>query len=242
MGIGIFTVDLSSAHPFHLTALRDQTTASKPFDSLQPKDIALILHTSGTTSRPKIVPLTHQNLLQSAQNVADTLQLEESDRCLNVMPLFHIHGLVASLLASLHAGGSVVCTPGFQSPDFFNWIATFQPSWYTAVPTIHQAVLAAAPGQEAIVAQYPLRFLRSSSAALMPKVMEALEVLFQSPVIEAYGMTEAAHQMTSNPLPPRERKPRSVGLAGKTQVAIAHLTENHLLPQESIGEVVMASA
>jgi oxalate---CoA ligase len=236
MGIAIFTLTI---HPFQLAAPTDKTTALRPFQPPQPQDIALILHTSGTTSRPKIVPLTHQNLLQSAQNVADTLQLEEGDRALNVMPLFHIHGLVASLLASLHAGGSVVCTPGFQSTEFFNWIATFQPSWYSAVPTIHQAVLAAAPGQEAIVAQYPLRFLRSSSAALMPKVMEALETLFQTPVIEAYGMTEAAHQMTSNPLPPRERKPRSVGLAGKTQVAIAHVTEHHLLPQGAIGEVVI---
>jgi oxalate---CoA ligase len=235
MGIEIFTL----IHPFHLTALMGKPPVLQAFRPPHPKDIALILHTSGTTSRPKIVPLTHQNLLQSAQNVADTLQLEEGDRCLNVMPLFHIHGLVASLLASLHAGGSVVCTPGFQSPNFFNWIATFQPSWYTAVPTIHQAVLAAATGQEAIVAQYPLRFVRSSSAALMPKVMEALETLFQAPVIEAYGMTEAAHQMTSNPLPPRERKPRSVGLAGKTQVAIAHVTEHLLLPQSAIGEVVI---
>jgi acyl-CoA synthetase (AMP-forming)/AMP-acid ligase II len=84
-----------------------------------PNDTALVLHTSGTASRPKIVPLTHENLCSSAWNVQSTLSLSTTDRCLNVMPLFHIHGLVAALLASLSAGGSVVCTPGFYAPRFF---------------------------------------------------------------------------------------------------------------------------
>jgi oxalate---CoA ligase len=205
-------------------------------DPPKPEDIALILHTSGTTSRPKIVPLSHQNLISSAQNVATTLQLQPQDRCLNVMPLFHIHGLVASLLASLMAGSSVVCLGGFGGETFFQAIEAFQPTWYSAVPTIHQAVLAAAQDNSV---HHSLRFIRSSSAALMPSVMQALENYFQVPVIEAYGMTEASHQMTSNPLPPAPRKANSVGIAGQTQVAIADIMGDRLLPQGSLGEVVI---
>ena len=110
-----------------------------------PDDIALVLHTSGTTSRPKLVPLRHANLAASARNVGRALQLGAGDRCLNVMPLFHIHGLVAATLASLAAGGSVVCTPGFLAPRFFDWMRSSTPTWYTAVPTMHQAILARAP-------------------------------------------------------------------------------------------------
>src|ERR1035441_6621703 len=135
-------------------------------DLPQPNHIALILHTSGTTSRPKIVPLSHANLWASARNIGRTLALTAQDRCLNVMPLFHIHGLIAALLSSLAAGGSVVCTPGFLAPDFFPWLDAFSPPWYTAVPTIHQGVLARAFQYRDIIQRRPLRFIRSSSASL----------------------------------------------------------------------------
>ena len=107
-------------------------------------DEALVLHTSGTTARPKMVPLTHANLSASAASIAASLGLDSSDRCLNVMPLFHIHGLVGALLATIASGGSIVCTPGFQAPLFLDWCEKFATSWYTAVPTMHQAVLARA--------------------------------------------------------------------------------------------------
>src|SRR6185436_5669457 len=129
------------------------------------------------------------------------------DRCLNVMPLFHIHGLVAGLLASLSAGASVVCAPGFYAPRFFEWMAAFHPTWYTAVPTMHQSILARTEENRATLQQHPLRLVRSSSASLPPQVMAGLEAAFRVPVVEAYGMTEAAHQMASNPLPPGLRKP-----------------------------------
>jgi amino acid adenylation domain-containing protein len=189
-------------------------------DLPQPNHIALILHTSGTTSRPKIVPLSHANLWASARNIGRTLALTAQDRCLNVMPLFHIHGLIAALLSSLAAGGSVVCTPGFLAPDFFPWLDAFSPTWYTAVPTIHQGVLARAFQYRDIIQRRPLRFIRSSSASLPPGVMSELESTFGAPLIEAYGMTEAAHQMASNPLPPAIRKPGSVGLAAGPEIAI----------------------
>lgn len=205
-------------------------------------DVALVLHTSGTTSRPKIVPLTHRNILTSAHNIRTTLQLTEADRCLNVMVLFHIHGLMAALMASLAAGGSVVCTPGFLAPRFFEWLADFRPTWYTAVPTIHQAVLARAAENRAVTDEVQLRFVRSSSSSLAPSVMAELEETFHAPVIEAYGMTEASHQMTSNPLPPAERKPGTVGRPAGPQVAIMHESENMLLPPGERGEIVIRGA
>ena len=200
-----------------------------------PTDVALVLHTSGTTGRPKQIPLTHANLCHSAANVARTLALAPEDRCVGVMPLFHIHGLVAALLASLHAGGSIVCTPGLDPARFLGWAAELGATWYTAVPTMHQAILGAARASDV---RPRLRLIRSSSAPLPPTVMEELETTFDAPVIEAYGMTEASHQMASNPLPPAARKPGSVGLAAGPEVGImdAHGT---LLPAGEIGEVVV---
>jgi len=203
-----------------------------------PDAIALVLHTSGTTSRPKIVPLTHANICASAHNVREALALGTEDRCLNVMPLYHIHGLVAALLASLSAGSSVVCTPGFWSPDFFRWIEQCRPTWYTAVSTMHQAILARAEANREIITRCPLRFLRSSSAALPPRVMAELERVFQAPVLEAYGMTEAAHQIASNPLPPRQRRPGSVGLAAGPTIAIMG-DRGQLLSPGQMGEIVI---
>jgi acyl-CoA synthetase (AMP-forming)/AMP-acid ligase II/acyl carrier protein len=208
-------------------------------DRTSPDDIALVLHTSGTTARPKIVPLTHKNLCASALNVGSTLHLSPLDRCLNVMPLFHIHGLVASLLSSLTAGASVVCTPGFFAPNFFEWLEEMKPTWYTAVPTMHQAILQRGDKNRDIIRSNPLRFIRSSSSSLPPKVMEDLERLFDTPVIEAYGMTEAAHQMASNPLPPLTRKPGSVGLAAGPEMAVMDEERNEQLIAGETGEIVI---
>ena len=204
----------------------------------QPGDIALILHTSGTTSRPKQVPLTHSNLLASARSIQSTLGLEPSDRCANVMPLFHIHGLVACLLASLHAGASVVCTAGFEPQTFLADVARHRCSWYSAVPTIHQAVLGAAAANPDDASRTELRFVRSSSSSLPPLVMDRLEQQFGVPVIEAYGMTEAAHQMTSNQLPPGDRRPGSVGVASGPEVSVVDAEGNHL-PRGVVGELVI---
>ena len=201
-------------------------------------DTALLLHTSGTTSRPKLVPLLQRNVLASARHIAETLSLRPADVCLNVMPLFHIHGLMAATLASLFAGAQVCCTAGFNALRFFAWLEEVRPTWYTAVPTMHQALLARADRHRDVLARTHLRFLRSSSASLPPPVMLELERTFRAPVIEAYGMTEAAHQMASNPLPPGPRLPGSVGCAAGPEVAIMDEAGN-LLPPGRTGEVVI---
>jgi acyl-CoA synthetase (AMP-forming)/AMP-acid ligase II len=203
-----------------------------------PDHVALVLHTSGTTSRPKIVPLSHANLTASARHIAATLALVPDDRCLVIMPLFHIHGLVGALLSSLYAGASVHCPPGFNALKFFGWLDQAEATWYTAVPTMHQTILARAERNAEVLARRKLRFIRSSSASLPPPVMRGLETAFGCPVIESYGMTEAAHQMTSNPLPPLPRKPGSVGIAAGPSVAIMS-TEGALLPRGAAGEIVI---
>jgi acyl-CoA synthetase (AMP-forming)/AMP-acid ligase II len=185
-----------------------------------------------------MVPLSHRNVLASARHIRQTLQLGPEDVCLNIMPLFHIHGLMAATLASLAAGGQVSCTPGFNALKFFAWLDEVRPSWYTAVPTMHQAILARAERNQDVVARTRLRFVRSSSASLPPQVMVELERVFRAPVIEAYGMTEASHQMASNPLPPRQRKPGSVGLAAGPEVAVMDEV-GALLPPDVVGEVVI---
>ncbi|MGH6961225.1 MAG: AMP-binding protein, partial [Dongiaceae bacterium] len=199
------------------------------------------LHTSGTTSRPKLVPLTQRNVTASAANIGRVLRLGSGDHCLNIMPLFHIHGLIGAVLSSLAAGSSVFCTPGFNALRFFAWLDEAAPSWYSAVPTMHQAILARAERNAGIIARRKLRLIRSSSASLPPPVMAALEATFGCPVIESYGMTEASHQMTSNPLPPAARKAGSVGIAAGPEVAVLGESGRPLPPGET-GEVVIRGA
>ncbi len=201
-------------------------------------DVALILHTSGTTSRPKIVPLLQSNIAASAEHIRTSLELTAADRCMNVMPLFHIHGLIAAVTASLAAGASIWCAPGFNALQFFTWMKEAQPTWYTAVPTMHQAILSRAGRNADVIAETPLRFLRSSSASLPAQVMVALNETFNAPVVEAYGMTEAAHQMACNPLASGTQKPGAVGIPAGPAMRIAHETENKLI--EGTGEVVIS--
>jgi oxalate---CoA ligase len=205
----------------------------------QADDIALVLHTSGTTSRPKIVPLSQANVCASAAHIRASLALEPGDRCLNIMPLFHIHGLIAAVLSSLSAGASVHCMPGFNALKAFAWFDAIKPTWYTAVPTMHQAILGRAARNQASVDAMGLRFIRSSSSSLPPQIMTELEATFGCPVIEAYGMTEAAHQMASNPLPPAPRFPGCVGIAAGPEVAIMDEGTGSLLGIGEIGEIVI---
>ena len=201
-------------------------------------DVALILHTSGTTSRPKIVPLSHRNVCASARNISHTLQLTSADRQLHVMPLFHIHGLIAGVLAPMAVGSMIFCTPGFNALKFFGWMKECKPTWYTAVPTMHQTILARAANNMDVIEANPLRFIRSSSSSMPPQVIAELERVFKTPLIESYGMTEAAHQMASSPLPPGKRIPGSVGIAAGPEVAIMN-TSGDLLAAGEVGEIVI---
>jgi oxalate---CoA ligase len=205
-------------------------------------DVSMVLHTSGTTSRPKIVPLSQANLAASATHIKRTLQFSATDRCLNIMPLFHIHGLIAGVLSPLAAGSQVFCTPGFNALKFFGWMDEAKPTWYTAVPTMHQAIVGRASKNQDVIARHPLRFLRSSSSSMPPQVIAELEAVFKAPLIESYGMTEATHQMASNPLPPAVRKPGTVGVAAGPEVAIRS-EDGRLLPRgtglENTGEIVI---
>ena len=238
LGIPVARLTIEADTPAGEFRLRGEAAAATSGGPAGPEDIALVLHTSGTTARPKIVPLTHANVCASAGNIATSLALTPADRCLNVMPLFHIHGLIAALLSSLHAGASISCTPGFNALKFFGWLDEVRPNWYTAVPTMHQAIVARASRNPDSLAAANLRLIRSSSASLPPQVMAELEATFNAPVIEAYGMTEAAHQMASNPLPPKERKPGSVGVAAGPEIAIMG-NGGELLAAGEIGEIVI---
>ncbi|MEL7428798.1 MAG: acyl--CoA ligase [Pseudomonadota bacterium] len=220
----------------HFTLKSDAATTPVTPRETNPDDVALILHTSGTTSRPKIVPLLQSNIAASAKNIADSLGLRADDRCLNVMPLFHIHGLIAAVASSMSVGASIWCTSGFNAMTFFASMKEARPTWYTAVPTMHQAILMRASRNADVIAEVPLRFIRSSSASLPAQVMHSVQETFGAPVIEAYGMTEATHQMCCNPM--GKQKPGSVGLPAGPDVAIADEEDNHLI--EGSGEVVIS--
>ncbi len=201
-------------------------------------DVALVLHTSGTTAKPKRVLLTQRNVTASASHIQSTLALTPGDRCLNVMPLFHIHGLIGAVLASVAAAAGVVCMPGIDGSQFFGWLQEFDATWYTAVPTVHQAVLAEAARSPAAAQKHSLRLVRSSSAPLPPVVLHELERVLGVPVLESYGMTEASHQVCSNPLPPSKRKAGSVGPAAGPEVAVMDESDRLVGPGQ-IGEIVI---
>ncbi len=207
-------------------------------DRAGPEDVALVLHTSGTTAKPKQVPLTHRNLCTSAHNIARTLDLGENDCSLVVMPLFHIHALVSSTLAPLVAGGRMVVPPGFLAPQALDWFDEFRPTWYTCSPTIHQAILERVRKEPERIRGHSLRFLRTGAAAMPPGLHRDLEETFGVPVIEFLGMTEAAQQITSNHLPPRRRRIGSVGVPAGPEVAIMS-RQGALLESGQSGEIVI---
>jgi acyl-CoA synthetase (AMP-forming)/AMP-acid ligase II len=231
--VPILTVDTSPEGVVSIREVKDRRPVAAP----RLDDVALILHTSGSTGRPKRVPLSHANLTISAQNVARSYQLTRDDVSLCVMPLFHVHGLVASTLATLATGGTVVVPAKFSPLSFWRIAQEVGATWYSAVPTIHQLLLARVkPGEPPPAGAEKLRFIRSCSASLPPQVMHDLEAAFGAPVLEAYGMTEAAHQMASNPLPPGPRLPGSVGLGTDVGITIRDDQGRQLAPGER-GEV-----
>ncbi len=229
---------LNNYSPKNRLSIKSLSTSSECLlDQNRADDICLILHTSGTTSRPKQVQLSCVNIISSALNIAVVLLLEKKDKGMNIMPLFHIHGLIASLLSSIVKGSSVVCTSGFNALTFYGNIKNFKPTWITAVPTMYQAILSRASRNEEIIQASSLRLLRSSSAAMPVATIEALENAFQCPVIEAYGMTEASHQMASNFLD-SIRKPGSVGKAAGPDIAL--FRDKKLITEaNTVGEIVI---
>lgn len=204
----------------------------------RPRDAALILHTSGTTARPKAVSFTHADLCIWATSIASAFELTAEDCCLSIMPLFHAHGLVTAVLSSLLQGGSSICIPAFDGDEFFRWLQSYSPTWYTAVPAIHQVILERTEFHREAIARCPLRFVRSCSAALRPELMIRLEKALNAPVLDSYGITEVAHLITSNPLPPHRRKSGSVGVPTGPKVGIMD-ESGHLLGKGETGEIVV---
>ncbi|QZZ26232.1 non-ribosomal peptide synthetase [Streptomyces sp. ST1015] len=221
-----------AAGEFDLVPDTASRTAAGDTDG-DPADTAFLMHTSGTTGRPKLVPQSHDLVCASARNIAASLHLGEHDRCLNVLPLFHGHGLMSPLLATLWAGASVVCPPAFDADAFPGWLSTYEPTWYTAVPAIHQAVAGVLEGGPTT-----LRFVRSASAPLPQRLRESLEEATGAVVIDSYGMTEACSIITSNPLPPRERRAGSVGVSIGNELAVRGEGGKFLAPGEE-GEIVL---
>jgi acyl-CoA synthetase (AMP-forming)/AMP-acid ligase II len=233
--IPVFSVEMSAEGDVQLAGAPTGVSTTEPTTD----DIALILHTSGSTGRPKRVPLRHFNLAVSSANIANTYALSEEDVSLCIMPLFHVHGLIGSTMATLLSGGAVVVPTKFNALSFWRTVKEHRVTWYSGVPTMHQLLLARIHHKPAEAAS--LRFVRSCSAPLSPELMHKVESLLDVPFVEAYGMTEAAHQMASNPLPPRHRKAGSVGVATGPRISIMDKAGHHLATNQR-GEVVIQGA
>jgi acyl-CoA synthetase (AMP-forming)/AMP-acid ligase II len=241
---GVRIIELSSAldSAAGLFTLTGEQVGAPSHELVSPDDVAVLLLTSGTTSRPKIVPQTHANICASVRSSVAAFALGETDRCINILPLFHGHALLNTVIASLAVGASVVCTAGYDINRFFAWLTTFQPTWYSAVPTIHQAILAQASRGRERAARRRLRFIRSSSAPLPPKILTELESTFEAPVIECYAMTETTSTLIAcNPFPPAQRKARSVGIPVSLDVSIMD-EGGTFLTRGRTGEIVVRGA
>jgi acyl-CoA synthetase (AMP-forming)/AMP-acid ligase II len=233
--IPVFSAEMNNQGKVHLADAPRGASAAVPTAD----DIALILHTSGSTGRPKRVPLRHFNLAVSAANIANHYALSEEDVSLCIMPLFHIHGLMASTMATLLSGGAVVLPSRFNALNFWRTVKEHRVTWYSGVPTMHQVLLSRTHHKPEGAAS--LRFIRSCSAPLSPGLIHKMEGIFGVPFVEAYGMTEAAHQTTSNPLPPRHRKAGSVGVGTGIRISIMDAKGNHLGTNQR-GEVLIQGA
>jgi acyl-CoA synthetase (AMP-forming)/AMP-acid ligase II len=234
LNIPLWEASLDSSGRVRLEPPAGTATPAPDSGEPRPDDVALFLHTSGTTSRPKGVPLTHGNLMTSLGNIVHTYALTPDDVSLLAMPLFHVHGLLGATLSTLHSGGTVIIPPRFSAGTFWQHAKAHGATWYSAVPTIQQILLARADQDGA--PRYGLRFIRSCSAALAPAVFAQLEARFGAPVLEAYGMTEASHQMASNPLPPAARKPGTVGKGTGVEIVILD-DKGNPQPPGKFGEV-----
>lgn len=247
LGVAVYEIvfDPTAADGKGAIYLRDDKGQVLPRDDASkrvpdPEDVTLVLHTSGTTGRPKGVPLTHFNLIATMKNIINTYDLSPHDRTFLVMPLFHVHGLQAAFLATILSGGAAVIPPKFSAGSFWHEVGMTRCTWYTAVPTIHSMLLNTAKPSPIP----PLRFIRSCSSSLAPATLYAVEEAFHAPVLEAYAMTEASHQMTSNPLPGKNqgtRRPGSVGVAQGVQVTILDQS-GATVPLGSEGEVCIRGA
>ena len=239
LGVPTIEASLDDSGRALLSKGGDTLTARRDAPAPSPDDVALFLHTSGTTSRPKGVPLTHGNLAASIKNISDTYRLTPDDIAMVVMPLFHVHGLIGVSLSTLSTGGSLVVPPRFSASRFWGEQKESGATWYSAVPTIHQILLARAAEDGAPHSSF--RLIRSCSSALAPAVFEQLEARFGAPVLEAYGMTEASHQMSSNLLPPGDRMPGTVGKGTGVDIGIMD-DDGNLVSAGGLAEVVIRGA
>jgi acyl-CoA synthetase (AMP-forming)/AMP-acid ligase II len=233
--IPVISVGMTDKGITHLIDTPSGVKASAP----NADDIALVLHTSGSTGRPKRVPLRHFNLAVSAANIANSYALSTDDVSLCIMPLFHIHGLIGSAMSTLLSGGTLVVPAKFNALTFWRTVREHRVTWFSGVPTMHQLLLARTP-QKPKEAE-TLRFIRSCSAPLSSDLIQKVEELFELPFVEAYGMTEAAHQMSSNPLPPRFRKAGSVGIGTGIRIGVMDKEGNELGINQR-GEIVIQGA
>jgi acyl-CoA synthetase (AMP-forming)/AMP-acid ligase II len=231
----VLTVEAGDGGPPEVLAAGRPVRPDRSFERGGPDDVAVVLHTSGTTSRPKQVPLRQHNLMASARTIAAHYRLGPSDVSFCVMPLFHVHGLIASTFAALSTGGAVIVPRRFTPHRFWPQARDHRATWLSAGPTLHRMILDQA---DDAVAPASLRFVRSCSSALAPALLHRAESTYGVPMLEAYGMTEASHQMASNPLPPAARVPGSVGLPAGAEIRVAD-ARGTFLPEQRPGEVVV---
>ena len=201
----------------------------------KPSDIALLMYTSGTTGKPKGVMLSHANLLAAGRFISTGHEIDKNDNGLCVLPIYHINGMCVTVMGTIVSASTLVIPHKFSVNSFWNTIAKFKCSWFSAVPTQFSYIL---NNEEVPEDLSSLRFARSASSPLSPDIHKKFEKRFGIPIIETMGLTETGSQITTNPMPPGQRKIGSPGKAYGNQIMIAD-DQFEALPTGETGEILV---
>ncbi|WP_082646425.1 AMP-binding protein [Bradyrhizobium valentinum] len=200
-----------------------------------PGSPAFILQTSGTTAQPKLIPFSHSNMLAAAARLHSWFGLTHRDRCLSVSSPYYSHGLKVTVFTPLLTGGSIAVPANSAVVALDEWLDVLRPTWYSAGPTLHAAVLDKAASLEDAPAAHTLRFAVSGGAPLPEEVQDGLQRILGVPVLEHYGSSEAA-QIAANLPPPGPNRPGTCGQPWPDTVAIVG-EDGHPLPAGERGEI-----
>ncbi len=218
-----------AALPVEINDLKLEDIKSKP------NDIALLMYTSGTTGKPKGVMLSHANLLAAGRFISTGHEIDGNDSGLCVLPIYHINGMCVTVMGTIVSASTLVVPHKFSVNSFWKIIAKFKCSWFSAVPTQFSYILNYEETPEDISS---LRFARSASAPLSPDIHKKFEKRFGIPIIETMGLTETGSQITTNPMPPGQRKIGSPGKAYGNQIMIGD-DQFEALPAGETGEILV---
>lgn len=237
LGLIVLEVESASEAVAGLFTFGSKATAYPSIDWCRPDDVAIIYHTSGTTSQPKVVPITHQNLCWPLAKYIEHFQMSAQDRIIGTTPLFYAFGATVMLTTTIASGGSAVFLSEYSAPAILSGLEEYKATRLVAAPAVLDVIADYIGHQTLSQGKYNLRFIQTGGAAINIATIKRLEHYFSVPVTAGYGLSEIGVTLTANPLPPQKRIQESVGVVIHGETAVMDQTGS-LLPSDKEGEIV----